>query len=61
MEITGIVLGLVFIAIVLAGVIGWVMNIVKLITQRHAPITGVFVLRLVGIFVPIIGAVMGWI
>ena len=42
------------------GIIGWVINIVKLFTNLHSPITGLFILRVVGIFVPIIGAVMGW-
>ena len=54
------ILGIVFIALAILFLVGWVMNIVKLITNMHSPITGVFVLRIVGIFVPIIGAIMGW-
>lgn len=55
------ILGIIFFVIVVAGVIGWIMNIVKLIANMNLPITGVFVLRIVGIFVPIIGAVLGWV
>lgn len=43
-----------------AGLIGWVMNIVDLFDQSFTPLTAVAVLRVVGIFVPPLGAVMGW-
>lgn len=49
-------------ALILAGFIGWVLNIVAIF---HAgPIaewTAVVLVRVIGVFVPPVGAVMGWI
>ena len=44
----------------LAVVVGWIMNIVDLFDQSFTPLTAVAVLRVVGIFVPPLGAVMGF-
>lgn len=51
--------GIVWVMIVLAGVVGWVMNIVKLIGMGADPITGLFVARVVGIFLAPLGSVLG--
>lgn len=48
----------VLILLLVSGVIGWCLNIGKLIAADA--ITGLEVLRGVGIIVPIIGAVTGW-
>ncbi len=40
-------------------VIGWVMNIIDLVTWK-AEITAEFIIRVAGIFVPPLGAIMGW-
>lgn len=45
--------------VIVAGAIGWVLNIVKLIGTADV-ITGMFVARCIGIFVPPLGAVLGW-
>ena len=42
------------------GIIGWVMNIVKIVGAELVPITTIFVIRVVGIFVPPLGAVLGY-
>jgi hypothetical protein len=42
------------------GVIGYVMNIIKLIGSLNKPITGMFFVRIIGIFVFFIGAIAGW-
>ena len=47
-------------ALVLAMVAGWVMNIITLVGMISGDITAEFILRVVGIFVPVIGGVMGW-
>lgn len=55
------VAGASFILLFLVAVIlGWIMNIVDLFHQSFDPLTAVAVLRVVGIFVPPLGAVMGW-
>lgn len=40
--------------------IGWVINIVHIVHTLAAPLTGLFVLRCVGILVPPLGAVLGY-
>jgi hypothetical protein len=44
-----------------AAVIGWVMNIVTLYHMSFATMTGELVVRVIGIFVAPIGAIMGYI
>ena len=51
---------LVLVVLVLAGVGGWVANIVKLIGMDLGGITGMLIARAVGIFVPPLGAVLGF-
>ena len=43
-----------------AGVVGWVMNIAELIGMIGASLDAEFVLRLVGVFVAPLGAVLGY-
>lgn len=43
-----------------AGGIGWVWNIVKLIGMSFDPLTGLLAVRIVGIFIPPLGAVVGY-
>lgn len=44
----------------IAALIGWVWNIVKIFHIVDDPITGVFILRVVGIFVAPLGAILGY-
>lgn len=44
-----------------AGAIGWVMNIITVAGSDFTPITGLLVLRIVGIFIGPIGAVLGYV
>lgn len=44
----------------IAGLVGWVMNIITLYHMSFATITGELVLRCVGIFVAPIGSIMGF-
>ena len=50
---------IVAILLFVAGVIGWVMNIVAL--AGASEFSGLLLLRAVGIFVAPLGAVLGWI
>ena len=51
---------LVFAVIGLLAIGGWIANIVKLAGSTFDVITGMLVLRVVGIFIPPLGAVMGF-
>ena len=42
------------------GGVGWVLNIVKLIGMNLDPITGLLIVRVVGIFVFPVGMVVGY-
>jgi len=55
-----LVIALFTFAVAIGGSYGWVMNIVKVFCSSFDPITGQVVLRVVGIFMPPIGAVMGY-
>lgn len=57
----GIVGFLVFITLFIAAISGWIMNVVAILNMANGPITGMFILRCVGIFVAPLGAVIGWI
>ena len=44
-----------------AMVIGWVMNIVQLIQTADNGVTGMYILKIVGIFAAPLGGLLGWI
>ena len=46
--------------VVLAGITGWVMNIFDIVAAVSDPITAMFILRCVGIFVAPLGAILGY-
>jgi hypothetical protein len=48
------------IGVVLALMCGWIANIVKLVGMDFGSITGMLIVRTVGIFVPPLGGVMGF-
>ena len=50
-----------FIALWIAGIIGWVMNIIDIIHSSGGPFTVLLVLRIVGIFAFPLGAILGWV
>ena len=52
---------LMWIAVMIALAVGWVMNIFAIAHIMAEPITGMFVLRVVGIFVAPLGGVLGYI
>lgn len=49
-----------FLVIIPAAIGGWIWNIVKLIAMTFDPITGLLVVRIIGIFVPPVGAIVGY-
>lgn len=46
----------------LAAIAGWIMNLVSVIGSAIAndPLTAGFIVRIIGVPVPVIGAIMGW-
>ena len=53
--------GVLAIITILLGLIGWVRNIIQLFTATFHPLTGEIVLKIVGIFIAPLGAIMGWV
>jgi hypothetical protein len=49
-----------FVGIALGGAVGWVWNILKLMDLTFDPITGLAIVRIVGIFIPPLGAIAGY-
>lgn len=57
---TGIYLGLFSICIFIFGIYGWVWNIIKIAQGDVLPLTGLMVLRIIGVFLAPIGSVLGY-
>jgi len=51
---------LVVIALFFVGVWGWIWNIVKIIDSDFAVMTGMLAIRCIGVFIPPLGAVIGF-
>lgn len=51
---------LLYVLVVILGAIGWIWNIVKIAGSSFSEITGMLVLRIVGIFVAPLGAILGY-
>jgi hypothetical protein len=50
-----------YIVLIIAGIIGWIMNVVNLFGLNAETQTTEFIWSLVGVFIPIIGAIYGWV
>ncbi len=57
----GLLSFVVILGIIIAGVYGWVMNLVMIMHSDFSHITGLLVIRIIGIFMAPIGAVLGYI
>lgn len=55
------VLVLVWLAAILFMAAGWIMNIVEIAQTVDVPITGLFILRCIGVVMPPLGGVLGWV
>lgn len=53
-------MALVWIVLIIAGAIGWVWNIIKLFSLFSADLTAELFIRIVGVFIPFIGAIAGY-
>lgn len=63
MKVLMALFGLLVIGAMIAGALGCVNNLIDLIAlaTNHAAIDGMFLLRIVGLFVPPLGAVLGYV
>lgn len=57
----GPVTWLLLVTVFVLGLAGWVMNIMTIAGSSFNDLTGLLVLRVVGIFIAPMGAVLGWI
>lgn len=57
----GVSLFLLYFALIIGGLVGWVLNIVHIIGAASGPLTTLLVLRIVGIFAFPLGAILGWV
>jgi len=48
------------VGIVVAAIVGWVMNIITIAHSSFDVLTGMLILRIVGIFVGPLGAILGY-
>lgn len=53
-------LEMIVVCVFLLGVGGWIANIVKIFASMSDDITGMFIMRIVGIFVAPVGAALGY-
>ena len=49
-----------WIVVIIAGVVGWVLNLIQLFGMWSQEITTELVIRIIGVPIPIIGAIAGW-
>jgi hypothetical protein len=54
------VLALFGFAVFIAAVVGWVMNIIDIVNSDFHNVTGMLVLRIIGVFLAPLGAVLGY-
>ena len=50
---------LIYLAVIILAAIGWIIDLVKIIHHINDPLTAMFVLRIVGIFVVPVGSILG--
>jgi hypothetical protein len=57
---TAVSLIIFFAVVAVAGIGGWIANIVKLASMTFDPVTGMLVLRAIGVFLAPLGAILGY-
>lgn len=50
-----------FVLFLVAGIVGWVANLVQVFHMANDPVTGMFIFKCIAIFVAPVGAVLGWV
>ena len=59
-DLFGFVVGVALVGLIVAIAYGWVMNIVAIAGSTFDPLTGLVVLRCIGVFVAPLGVVLGY-
>ena len=57
---TFLAIWLVWLALIIAGGYGWIMNIVKIVNTGFDVFTGMLIARCIGVFIAPLGAVLGY-
>jgi hypothetical protein len=57
----GVLGALIFLALWVGGIVGWILNIFAILHGVSGPLTTLFVLRIVGIFAFPLGAILGYV
>jgi hypothetical protein len=52
---------LLYVALIVGGIVGYVKNIIQVFEMADAGITGMFVLKVIGVVIPFLGAVLGYV
>lgn len=60
-ENTAVIVVLLYIVLIIGSLIGWVLNVIDLLQTIGGGFTTLFVLRVVGVFVAPLGAILGWV
>lgn len=55
--------GFLVVGLLVSGLVGWVMNLLAVITaaKAGAAVTALLVLQTIGVVVPFLGAILGWV
>lgn len=59
-EAAGVFAAMAGVALIVAAIWGWIANVVAIAGTVNDPITGMFVLRCIGIFVAPLGSILGF-
>jgi hypothetical protein len=51
---------LIMVILILAAIGGWIANVVAIVVTVNDPVSGMFILRCVGVFVAPLGSVLGF-
>lgn len=57
----GLALGLIYIGVIIAALVGWIFNVIAFVHMIGGPVTTMFIARLAGIPLAILGAILGYI
>lgn len=52
-------IALVYIAVWVAGIVGWIANLVQIVHTASDPITGLFILKCIGVVAAPVGSILG--
>ena len=51
----------IYLTLFVGGIYGWVLNLINILHYDHIVLTGKVVLQVIGIFIPFIGSIMGFV